>query len=66
MKQPGLDGRHRDKIGTIGLKHGNTKNKNLPTPIPGFKPDDTLAKMRGKTGKTSEQAIRAAMRNRGK
>ncbi|BAL76694.1 hypothetical protein [Bradyrhizobium cosmicum] len=24
MKEPGLDGRHRDKDGTIGKKHGNT------------------------------------------
>jgi hypothetical protein len=24
MKQPGLDGRHRDKDGEIGRKHGNT------------------------------------------
>ncbi|RDS82600.1 hypothetical protein [Dyella psychrodurans] len=64
MKQPGLDGRHRDKKGTIDLKHGNTKNKNLPTPIPGFGPDVTLKEMRDETGKMSEQAIRAAMRNR--
>lgn len=66
MKQPGLDGRHRDKKGTIDLKHGNTKNKNLPTPIPGFGPEKTLAEMREKTGKTSERDIRAAMKNRGK
>ncbi|HEY1631310.1 MAG TPA: hypothetical protein VGF56_08340 [Rhizomicrobium sp.] len=25
MKEPGLDGRHRDKDGTIDRKHGNTK-----------------------------------------
>jgi hypothetical protein len=25
MKQPGLDGRHRDKNGEISRKHGNTK-----------------------------------------
>lgn len=24
MKEPGLDGRHRDKDGEIGKKHGNT------------------------------------------
>jgi len=24
MKEPGLDGRHRDKDGEIGRKHGNT------------------------------------------
>lgn len=66
MKQPGLDGRHRNKIGTIDQKHGNTKNKNLPTPISGFGPEKTLAEMREKTGETSERDIRAAMRNRGK
>lgn len=66
MKQPGLDDRHRDKIGTIDLKHGNTKNKNLSPPIPGFGPETTLAEMRAATGKTSERAIRAFMRNRGK
>jgi hypothetical protein len=61
MKQPGLDDRHRDKKGTIDLKHGNTKNKNLPTPIPEFGPEETLADMRKETGKISERAIRAAM-----
>jgi hypothetical protein len=25
MKQPGLDGRHRDKDGEISRKHGNTR-----------------------------------------
>jgi len=25
MKEPGLDGRHRDKDGTIERKHGNTR-----------------------------------------
>ena len=29
MKQPGLDGRHRDKNGQISQKHGNTKVKTL-------------------------------------
>ncbi|VWC10647.1 hypothetical protein BLA14095_05224 [Burkholderia lata] len=61
MKQPGLDGRHRDKDGTIDLKHGNTKNKNLSKPIPGFAPDTTLKTMRDKTGKLSEKDIRAVM-----
>jgi hypothetical protein len=64
MKQPGLDDRHRDKDGKIDLKHGNTKNKNLPNPIPGFGPEKTLKEMRDKTGKTSERDIRAAMKNR--
>ncbi|MBO2979805.1 MULTISPECIES: hypothetical protein [Burkholderia] len=61
MKQPGLDGRHRDKDGTIDLKHGNTMNKNLPNPIPGFGPNTTLKVMRDKTGKVSEKDIRAVM-----
>ena len=29
MKQPGLDGRHRDKNGQISQKHGNTEVKTL-------------------------------------
>ncbi len=66
MKQPGLDGRHRDKDGKIDLKHGNTKNKNLPNPIPGFGAETTLKKMRDKTGETSEKAIRAAATKRKK
>ncbi|MCA7889730.1 hypothetical protein LGM58_41880 [Burkholderia contaminans] len=61
MKQPGLDGRHRDKDGAIDLKHGNTMNKNLPNPIPGFGPNTTLKVMRDKTGKVSEKDIRAVM-----
>lgn len=61
MKQPGLDGRHRDKNGQIEKKHGNTKNKNLPNPIPGFGPETTLKTMRERTGKESERAIRAVM-----
>lgn len=64
MKQPGLDGRHRDKDGEIELKHGNTKNKNLPRPIPGFGPETTLHEMRSKTGETSEKGIRAAAAKR--
>jgi hypothetical protein len=60
MKEPGLDGRHRNRNGEISEKHGNTLNKNLPTPIPGFGPDVTLTKMRDATGKTSERAVRAA------
>jgi hypothetical protein len=60
MKEPGLDDRHRDKDGTIGRKHGNTLNKNLPRPIPQFPPDMSLATMREKTGKDSEEAVRRA------
>ena len=29
MKQPGLDGRHRDKNGQISTKHGNTEVKTV-------------------------------------
>jgi hypothetical protein len=61
MKQPGLDKRHRDADGTIDRKHGNTRNENLPRPIPGFGAKVTLSEMRVKTGKESERAIRAAM-----
>ena len=60
-KQPGLDGRHRDKDGTIDRKHGNTLNENLPSPIKGFGPKVSLAEMRAKTGRESERAIRAVM-----
>lgn len=62
MKQPGLDGRHRDQNGQIEQKHGNTKNKNLPRPIPGFGPETTLKTMRDRTGKTSEKDIRDAVK----
>ncbi len=58
MKQPGLDGRHRDKDGTISKKHGNTLNKNLPKPIDGFSGNTTLATMRKRTGEESEANIR--------
>lgn len=62
MKEPGLDGRHRDKDGSIQQKRSDTQNKNLPNPIPGFKPDTTLKTMREKTGKTSEKDIRNAVK----
>ena len=62
MKEPGLDGRHRDKDGAIQQKRSDTRNKNLPNPIPGFKPDTTLKTMREKTGKTSEKDIRNAVK----
>jgi hypothetical protein len=62
MKEPGLDGRHRDqsapKKGEIQQKRGDTLNKNLPRPIPEFSPNATLATMRRKTGQTSEEAVR--------
>ena len=62
MKQPGLDGRHRDKSGEISQKHGNTKNGNLPKPIEGFSQTTTLSQMRQVTGKISEADIRKAVR----
>ena len=64
MKEPGLDGRHRDKnppkAGEIQQKRGDTLNKNLPKPIPGFSPNARLDTMRAKTGKTSVEAVRRA------
>jgi len=71
MKEPGLDGRHRDqnppKAGMIQQKRSDTLNKNLPTPIPQFRADATLGHMRKVTGQTSEAAVaRAAARIRGK
>jgi hypothetical protein len=60
MKQPGLDKRHRDKDGEIQHKRGDTLNRNLNPPIPGFLPGATLAEMRKKTGKQSEEDVRRA------
>lgn len=64
MKEPGLDGRHRNttapKAGEIQQKRSDTLNKNLPKPIPQFSPDTTLGTMREKTGKVSEEAVRRA------
>lgn len=68
MKEPGLDGRHRDKAspkaGEIQQKRSDTLNKNLPTPIPQFRADATLGGMRAATGKTSVEAVRRAAKNR--
>lgn len=64
MKEPGLDGRHRNKAppkaGEIQQKRSDTLNKNLPKPIPQFSPNTTLGKMRQATGKVSEAAVRRA------
>ena len=60
MKEPGLDGRHRDKNGEIQRKRSDTLNKNLAKPIPQFSGNTTLGKMRKKTGKESEEAVRRA------
>ena len=64
MKEPGLDGRHRDKDGQIQQKRSDTQNKNLPQPIPGFTPNTTLKQIREKTGQTSEKAIREAVKKK--
>jgi hypothetical protein len=60
MKEPGLDGRHRDKDGEIQQKRSDTLNKNLSKPIPQFSDNTTLGQMRKKTGKVSEEAVRRA------
>lgn len=70
MKEPGLDGRYRDKrppkAGEIRQKRSDTRNKNLPRPIPEFSPNATLAHMRKVTGKVSEAAVRRAAAKMGK
>jgi hypothetical protein len=60
MKEPGLDGRHRDKDGEIQQKRSDTLNKNLSNPILEFSPNATLGHMRKVTGKVSEAAVRRA------
>jgi len=62
MKEPGLDGRHRDKDGKIDLKKGNTINKNLSQPIKGFSPLAKLETMRKETGQKSIAGVRKAAR----
>ena len=66
MKEPGLDGRHRDKrppkAGEIQQKRSDTLNRNLHPPIPQVRSDATLATMRKETGKVSEAAVRRAAR----
>lgn len=68
MKEPGLDGRHRDqcspKTGRIDLKRSDAINKNLSQPIPNFSPHATVGFMRKETGKTSLADIRKAAKNR--
>jgi hypothetical protein len=59
-KEPGLDGRHRDKDGEIQQKRSDTLNKNLPKPVPQFSPNATLGYMRKVTGKVSEADVRRA------
>jgi hypothetical protein len=68
MKEPGLDGRHRDKKapkgGRIDQKRSDALNKNLPNPIPGFSPNATVGGMRKATGKISLADIRKAAAKR--
>ena len=68
MKEPGLDGRHRDKEppkgGQIDQKRGDTLNKNLSRPIPQFSPNARLDTMRKETGETSIQNVREAAKHR--
>jgi hypothetical protein len=64
MKEPGLDGRHRDQNGEIQQKRSDTLNKNLPEPIPQFSPNATLARMRRETGQTSVEDVRRAAERR--
>jgi hypothetical protein len=64
MKEPGLDGRHRDKDGQIQQKRGDTLNKNLSTPISGYGPNVTLQKIRNNTGQTSEKDILNVVKNK--
>jgi hypothetical protein len=64
MKEPGLDGRHRDKAapkkGEIQQKRGDTLNKNLPKPIPQFRADTRLDTMRKATGQVAVEKVRHA------
>jgi hypothetical protein len=68
MKEPGLDGRHRDqaipKRGRIEQKHSNAINKNLSQPIPEFSPNATVRFMREATGKVGLNAVRQAAKRR--
>jgi hypothetical protein len=69
MKQPGLDGRHRDenlpKTGEIRQKRGDTLNKNLSRPIPQFPDNERLDKMRTATGKIGIESVRRAAKKQG-
>ena len=64
MKEPGLDGRHRDwaapKRGEIQQKRGDTLNKNLPKPIPQFRAETKLETMRKATGEIAVEKVRRA------
>lgn len=70
MKEPGLDGRHRDKAapkkGEIQQKRGDTLNKNLSKPIPQFRADTKLETMRKATGQIAVEKVRQAAQKLGK
>lgn len=70
MKEPGLDGRHRDKsppkAGEIQQKRSDALNKNLPNPIPGFSGNATVGRMRKETGAISLEGIRRAAKKQGR
>jgi hypothetical protein len=58
MKQPGLDGRHRDKDGSIAKKHGNTLVATLRQTYgsgfaPGFASQKALAEILDKLDEES-------------
>jgi hypothetical protein len=57
MKEPGLDGRYRNKDGTIRRKRDDAINEKLPKPIPEFSPRATLRYMRKITGQVSEDDV---------
>lgn len=67
-KEPGLDGRHRDKSapkkGEIQQKRSDTLNKNLPKPIPDFaeydawnNAEENRASQRGSCATGSKAAV---------
>ncbi|MGH7593356.1 MAG: hypothetical protein ACRELE_05830 [Gemmatimonadales bacterium] len=68
MKEPGLDGRHRDKKtpkpGEIKAKRSDALNKNLPNPIAEFSGNATVGHMRKVTGQQGLAAIRTAAKKR--
>ncbi len=61
MKEPGLDGRHRDRDGKIHVKRGDARNGNLSTPIVGFPPNTRVDTMRERTGGFSLKEIQEIM-----
>jgi len=58
MKEPGLDGRHRDKDGQIRAKNGNTRIGTIreeygPGVLPGVSPQAKLETILQRTGAPS-------------